>query len=61
MVKIRTKTQIKVLFRPKSWWIGVHHSDKMNQTCINILPCITIRVRWKSHFKLDLVTKNYSI
>jgi hypothetical protein len=33
---------MKILFRPKSFWIGLHYSDLFNKYCLNILPMITI-------------------
>ena len=36
----------QLLFRPLSIWIGVHHSKIFHRTCINLLPCITIRIDW---------------
>lgn len=35
---------IGVLFRLKSFWIGVHYSDHTKRFCINLIPCITIWV-----------------
>ena len=34
-----------ILFKPFSLWIGVHYSKNLKQWCINLLPCITIRIR----------------
>ena len=42
--------EANILFRPLSLWIGVHiancyHLAYKWQVCINIIPCITIRLR----------------
>lgn len=31
-----------ILFNPRAWWIGVHHSPANRRVCINLLPCITV-------------------
>lgn len=31
-----------ILFRPASFWIGIHYSYACKRTCINIIPCVTI-------------------
>lgn len=33
-----------VIFRKGSLWIGAHWSPKNRRWCINLLPCVTIRV-----------------
>ena len=34
--------QYGILFRPQSFWIGIHYSIACKRYCLNILPCITI-------------------
>jgi hypothetical protein len=48
---IRKHAKIALIFRPLSLWIGVHHSKPMNQTCINIIPMFTIRIKWLGEIK----------
>jgi len=43
--------RVAMLFRPLSLWIGVHHSKINNRTCINIIPCFTIRIDWNNNDK----------
>lgn len=31
-----------ILFRPQSFWIGIHYSIACKRYCLNIIPCITI-------------------
>lgn len=38
---------VALLFRPGSLWVGAHWSPNMRQWCINLVPCVTIRVRLK--------------
>jgi hypothetical protein len=33
---------MKLLFRPKSMWIGLHYSSTLGKYCLNIIPSITI-------------------
>lgn len=37
--------KVKLLFRPGSLWIGAHWSPQLRQWCINLLPCVTLRIR----------------
>ena len=30
------------IFRPKSFWMGIHYSDYNKRFCMNIIPCCTI-------------------
>lgn len=38
---------IKLLFRPGSLWIGAHWSPQNRQWCVNLIPCVTLRIRLK--------------
>lgn len=31
-----------LLFRPQSFWIGLHYSKECKRYCLNIIPCFTI-------------------
>ncbi len=33
---------MKILFRPTSFWVGLHYSDLYNRYCLNLIPMITI-------------------
>jgi len=35
---------IGILFRLRSFWIGVHYSDNTKRFCINLIPCVTVWV-----------------
>lgn len=37
--------KIKLLFRPGSLWIGAHWSPQLRQWCVNLIPCVTLRIR----------------
>jgi len=36
-----------IIFRWKSFWVGVHISDVHKRICVNLVPCITIWVTGK--------------
>lgn len=31
-----------IIFRLKSFWIGLHYSHYNKRFCLNVIPCITI-------------------
>ncbi len=31
-----------VLFRLRSFWVGVHYSDRDRRVCVSLLPCLTV-------------------
>lgn len=31
-----------ILFRPESFWMGLHYSKACKRYCLNIIPCFTI-------------------
>ena len=37
--------KIDLLFRKGSIWVGVHWSPAMRQWCVNLLPCVTLRIK----------------
>jgi len=45
----KDKLEIAVIFRPLSLWIGVHYSKVLKQTCINLVPMVTIRIRRRKY------------
>lgn len=34
--------KIGILFRPQSFWIGLHYSIACKRYCLNLIPCVTI-------------------
>ena len=44
---IKLTENITLLFRPGSLWIGTHWSPYNRQWCVNLLPCITVRIKLK--------------
>ena len=31
-----------IIFRLRSFWIGVHSSPENGRVCVNLVPCVTI-------------------
>ena len=44
---IHFSKNVSLIFRLGSLWVGAHWSPGMRQWCINIIPCVTLRVRIK--------------
>lgn len=42
-LSVSGKYLIKFIFRPGSFWIGIHRSSDCNRLCINLLPFFTFR------------------
>lgn len=45
MYDIYVGKRVSLLFRWGSLWIGGHWSQQNRQWCINLIPCLTIRVK----------------
>lgn len=43
-----------VLFRPESFWIGLHKSKACKRNCLNIIPTLTIWWTKKDGLPVDI-------
>lgn len=40
------KFKAGLLFNPNAWWIGFHWSPTNKRLCVNLVPTLTVWVRW---------------